>query len=129
MSPDSSPTSARHGVHGVPFAATHQPLAQGIALVELAGEVDISTAPQFKRELEAAVSEGSTKVVVDLSQVTFIDSTALGVLVGAVRHLHPLGGSMVVVAGGHAVMRPITLTGLDRVFTIVATRDEALAEL
>jgi len=114
-------------VAGAPFSVRRAILEQGIGLVELSGEVDISTAPRFKEELEALIAEGHTDVVVDLSDVAFIDSTALGVLVGAVRRLHPHGGRMVVVAHTHAVTRPLTLTGLDRVFTVTATREEALA--
>jgi anti-sigma B factor antagonist len=114
-------------VAGAPFSVRRAKLENGVGLVELSGEVDISTAPRFKEELEALIAEGNTDVVVDLSDVAFIDSTALGVLVGAVRRLHPHGGRMIVVAQTHAVTRPLTLTGLDRVFTVAATREEALA--
>jgi anti-sigma B factor antagonist len=114
-------------VASAPFSARRAVLDNGVGLVELSGEVDISTAPRFKEELEALISEGHTDVIVDLSEVAFIDSTALGVLVGAVRRLHPYGGRMVVVARSHAVTRPLTLTGLDRVFAVTATREEALA--
>lgn len=114
-------------VANTPFSVRRSKLEGGIGLVELSGEVDISTAPRFKEELEALIAEGHTDVIVDLSDVAFIDSTALGVLVGAVRRLHPHGGRMVVVAQTHAVTRPLTLTGLDRVFTVAATREEAVA--
>jgi anti-sigma B factor antagonist len=114
-------------VASAPFSVRRAKLENGVGLVELSGEVDISTAPRFKEELEALIAEGHADVVVDLSDVAFIDSTALGVLVGAVRRLHPHGGRMVVVARTHAVTRPLTLTGLDRVFTVAATREEALA--
>jgi len=114
-------------VLSAPFSVQRSVLDHGVGLVELAGEIDISTAPRFKEELEALIAEGHTDVVIDLSEVAFIDSTALGVLVGAVRRLHPHGGRMVVVAQSHPVMRPLTLTGLDRAFTVGATREAALA--
>jgi anti-sigma B factor antagonist len=114
-------------VASAPFSVRRSSLEGHLGLVELSGELDISTAPRFKEELEALIAEGFTDVVVDLSAVDFIDSSALGVLVGAVRRLHPHGGRMVVVAHTHAVTRPLTLTGLDRVFTVTATREEALA--
>jgi anti-sigma B factor antagonist len=112
---------------GVPFAVQRGTLDDRIGLIALCGEVDISTSPRFKEALQALIDDGLTDVVVDLTEVTFIDSTALGVLVGAVRKLHPLQGRLVVVAEGHAVMRPVTLTGLDRVFTVVPSREEAVA--
>ena len=115
-------------VESVPFSVSRGTLGDdGVGLIVLGGEVDISSAPRFKREFEQLTGAGHVDIVVDLKGVTFIDSSALGVLVGAVRRLHPLGGRLVVVAEGHPVMRPVTLTGLDQVFTVVPTRDEALA--
>ena len=113
-------------VESVPFSISRGILGDGIGLIVLGGEVDISSAPRFKEEFEELIGAGHADIVIDLKGVTFIDSSALGVLVGAVRRLHPLGGRLVVVAEGHAVMRPVTLTGLDQVFTVVSTRDEAL---
>lgn len=112
-------------LRGVPFAVQQEMLDDHIGLLAVTGEVDISTSPRFKEALLALIEDGVTDIVVDLNDVTFIDSTALGVLVGAVRRLHPLGGRLVVAAQAHAVMRPVTLTGLDRVFTVVPTREEA----
>jgi len=113
-------------VESVPFSISRGILGDGIGLIVLGGEVDISSAPRFKEEFEELIGAGHADIVIDLKGVTFIDSSALGVLVGAVRRLHPLGGRLVVVAEGHAVMRPVTLTGLDQVFTVVSTRDDAL---
>jgi len=98
-------------------------------LVVLTGEVDISTAPRFKDDLVALVEEGVTHIVVDLTAVTFIDSTALGVLIGGVRRLHAGGGQLILVATGRPVLRALTLTGLDKVFTICASREQAVAAL
>jgi len=72
---------------------------------------------------------GVSRVVIDLSAVTFIDSTALGVLIGGVRRLHSGGGAMALVVTGRPVQRVLSITGLDRVFTIHATLDEAVAAL
>ena len=111
-----------------PFSTSRRVVREGVGLVVLSGEVDISTAPAFKSDLVALIEEDKVPtVVVDLTDVTFIDSTALGVLIGGVRRLHPLGGRLLLVASGRAVLRAMSLTGLDRIFTVFATRDEALA--
>lgn len=110
---------------GAPFASARGALRDGVGLVELEGEVDLATAPAFKADIERLLEDGYVNVVVDLTKVTFIDSTALGVLIGSVRRLREQEGQLVLVASGFAVMRPLTLTGLDRVFTIVPTREEA----
>jgi anti-sigma B factor antagonist len=114
---------------GITFSSQRGHLREDVGLVVLSGEVDISTAPRFKDDLVALVDEGVTHIVVDLIGVTFIDSTALGVLIGGVRRLHPGGGRLVLVATGRAVLRALTLTGLDQVFTICATREQAVASL
>jgi anti-sigma B factor antagonist len=114
---------------GIPFSSQRGRLRDDVGLVVLTGEVDISTAPSFKDDLIALVDEGVTHVVVDLLAVTFIDSTALGVLIGGVRRLHPGGGRLVLVAAGRPVLRALTLTGLDKVFEICATREQAVAVL
>jgi anti-sigma B factor antagonist len=111
------------------FDVASETLSPGRGLVSLRGEVDIYTAPRLKEQLVKVLDEGATGIVVDLSDVTFIDSTALGVLIGGVRRLHEADGHMALVVATRPVERVLTLTGLDRVFTIHATRDAAVAAL
>ena len=72
------------------FSSSRQRLDDSRGLIVLKGEVDIYTAPRFKEDLLALIDEGVTDILVDLMQVEFIDSTALGVLIGGVKRLHPL---------------------------------------
>jgi len=102
-------------------------LSDGLGLVELGGEVDLYTAPRFKEQLVALVDEGARAVIVDLSGVTFIDSTALGVLISGVKRLHETDGRLLLAAPSRPVMRILSITGLDKVLSIHGTRDEALA--
>ena len=98
-------------------------------IVSLSGEVDLYAAPEFKRELLQVIDAGAALVIVDLSDVTFIDSTTLGVLLSVVKRVRPEGGAVVVVCPDRNVRRIFEITLLDRVFAIVDTRDEAFAEL
>lgn len=111
------------------FSVESSVLDGGRGLVCLRGEVDIYTAPRFKESLLELLDEGVTGIVVDLSAVTFIDSTALGVLIGGVRRLHDIGGRMALVVATRPVERVLTITGLDRVFPMHSTRDGAFAAL
>jgi anti-sigma B factor antagonist len=95
-------------------------------LIALAGEVDLYTAPEFKQQLLEVVGQGGKDVVVDFSDTTFIDSTTLGVLVGGVKRLRPNGGQLSLVCSDRNITKIFEITGLDRVFTIHATRDEAV---
>jgi anti-anti-sigma factor len=74
------------------FGVEAQRRDDGVGVVRLSGEVDMYTAPQLKQSMLGLIDEGAAKVVIDLSGVTFIDSTALGVLIGGVRRLRAAGG-------------------------------------
>jgi anti-sigma B factor antagonist len=111
------------------FSSERSVVRDGLGLIELSGEVDLYTAPRFKEDLVALVDEGATGIVVDLSRVTFIDSTALGVLIGGVKRLAEVDGRLVIVAASKPVVRILSITGLDKVLTIYETRDAALASV
>jgi len=111
------------------FSVSSERTGAGLGIVSLSGEVDIYTAPQFKECMLELIDTGVERLVVDMSGVTFIDSTALGVLIGGVRRVHTAGGAMALVVTNRAVERVLSITGLDRVFTIHATREAAFESL
>jgi anti-sigma B factor antagonist len=111
------------------FSTQRSLVHDSLGLVELSGEVDLYTAPRFKVDLLELVESGVDTVVVDLSRVTFIDSTALGVIIGGVKRMRERDGRLVIVAGSRPVVRILDITGLDKVLTVYDTRDEALAAL
>ena len=97
-------------------------------VISLTGEVDLYTAPEFKQQLLDVIGQGGKDVVVDFSNTTFIDSTTLGVLVGGVKRLRAQEGRLALVCSDRNITKIFEITGLDRVFTIYPTRDEALAK-
>ena len=105
--------------------STEQPVDGADCVVVLGGEVDLYTAPELKQELHRLVAEGATRVVIDMTQTTFIDSTTLGVLLSVVKRVRPEGGTVVLVCPDRNVRRIFEITLLDRVFPIVDTREEA----
>jgi len=111
------------------FSTQRSLVHDSLGLVELSGEVDLYTAPRFKTDLLELIETGVDTVVVDLSRVTFIDSTALGVIIGGVKRMRERDGRLVIVAGSRPVVRILDVTGLDKVLTVFDTRDEALAAL
>ena len=98
-------------------------------VISLAGEVDLYTAPEFKQQLLDAIAQGAKHVVVDFSDTTFIDSTTLGVLVGGVKRLRGNDGQLSLVCNDRNITKIFEITGLDRVFTIYPTRDEAVEQI
>jgi anti-sigma B factor antagonist len=95
-------------------------------VVSVSGEIDLFTAPDFKQHVSAPIDAGVSHVVVDLSQTTFIDSSSLGVLIGAHRRLKLRGGSLTIVCDNEAITKTFRITGLDGVFTLVPRIDDAL---
>ena len=108
------------------FQLSDQEVDADTHVIELGGEIDLYTAPEFKERLVQVIEDGKKQLVVDLSKATFIDSTTLGVLVGGVKRLRPAGGSLALVCTDENITKIFEITGLDRVFPIHASRDEAL---
>lgn len=109
----------------IEFQATSERLEGGAVLVSVRGELDLYTVPQLERALRDA--DGAGPVVIELSECTFIDSTALGVLVEASRRSDgkaPLS----IVASSPQIQRPFELTGLDREFVFHPSLDSALEQ-
>jgi anti-sigma B factor antagonist len=97
-----------------------------IGVLTLSGEVDIYTSPSLKTALAVAAADGCSTIVVDMNGVGFIDSSGLGVLVGALRRAREAGGDLRVVSAQEGLARILRITGLDHVFVLRATLNEAL---
>jgi anti-sigma B factor antagonist len=111
------------------FSIREEPLDGSRFVVAVTGEIDLFTAPELKSTLVEAIDAGRTRVVVDLTGTTFLDSTALGVLIGTVKRLRAREGRLTLVNTDANIARTFDITGLDQIFTICATREEALAAL
>jgi anti-sigma B factor antagonist len=110
----------------IEFEISDQRVSRDRHVVSVAGEIDLFTAPDFKQHVSAPIDEGVAHVVVDLTKTTFIDSSSLGVLIGAHRRLKLRGGSLAIVCANEAIVKTFRVTGLDGVFTLVSTLDDAL---
>jgi anti-sigma B factor antagonist len=111
------------------FAVTEEHVDNDRHVVAVRGEIDLFTAPELKQVLTEAIEQGKTRMVVDLGETTFLDSTALGVLIGAVKRLRSRDGALAIVNTDANIAKTFEITGLDQIFTILPTRDEALSTL
>jgi anti-sigma B factor antagonist len=102
-------------------------VVDGRTVVQVVGEIDVYTAPQLRERLDAEIDAGRYDLVVDLSGVTFMDSTGLGVLVGRLKQIRLNDGSMRLVCAHDRVLKVFVITGLDKVFAIYPTVGEAVA--
>ena len=110
----------------IDFAISDRQVDSDTHIVAVTGEIDLFTAPQFKQRISEPIDAGRSTVIVDLTATTFIDSSSLGVLIGAHRRLKLQGGTLVVVCDNEAIVKTFRITGLDGVFTLVRTLDDAL---
>jgi anti-sigma B factor antagonist len=119
-------TSSSSQTEPLAFAITERQLDERTDVVSVEGELDLTTAPRLKWALVDALQAGHSQLVLDLSRCSFMDSTALGVLVGVNRSLHA-DARLAIACARENVQKIFELSGMDGVFALFATVDEALA--
>lgn len=101
----------------------------GACLLEVAGEIDLANVNVFIERLFELSVDGDQKIVLDMSDVEFVDSTVLNALFAAAPRVRANGGDMAILLGSRNVERVFELTGLDEIYTIVRTRRQAYDQL
>lgn len=101
----------------------------GAHVLNVRGEIHLTTAPEFSQRLTTAIESGKTSIVLDLSGVAFIDSTGLSVLLNGLRRVNQLNGRMALVCVNPTVLRLFQITRLDSTFDIFSDRASALAHV
>lgn len=99
----------------------------GWGVLEVHGEVDVATAPRLREHLLRLVNDQRHRIVVDLLGVDFIDSTGLGVLIGALKRVRSHDGDLRLVIGDARILKVFSITGLDQVFSISESVEGAVA--
>ena len=111
------------------FRAAVAKLTRELALVSASGELDLYSAGCLRARIEEADTVGAVTVLVDLSEISFLDSAGLGVLVQETERLEGRGHSLVLVTNDPRTRRVVEVTGLNRVLRTYATLQDALADL
>jgi anti-sigma B factor antagonist len=100
----------------------------GYTILSPQGEIDFATGPQLKDAITQTLVAGEVDLVVDLLKVDFIESTGLGALIGGRRRARALQGSLRLVCTEEQLLKIFRITGLDKVFAIYESVEEATAE-
>jgi anti-sigma B factor antagonist len=95
-------------------------------VLEVGGEVDVYTATRLRERLVELIDGGAHRVVVDLGRVDFLDSTGLGVLIGALKRLRTVSGTLALVCDKEPLLKIFRITALDQVFPLHPTVDAAV---
>ena len=98
----------------------------GWAVLAVSGEIDIATAPSLRERLHALLADDKRQIVVDLDDVGFLDSTALGVLVGVLKRARAEDGEVRIVCTQPRVRKVFEITRLDSAFDLFDSVDEAV---
>jgi anti-sigma B factor antagonist len=97
-------------------------------IVAADGEIDLASTPRLREALSDHLAAGRTHLLINLCEVTFMDSTGLGVLVGAGKKATGLGGSLRIVCDNPRLLRLLAITGISRSLPVLSTVDEALVD-
>lgn len=126
--PDPTATGATAPQPAVLASVSVKSAEQGLVVLHVSGELDTTSAQELALPLQDQLTEANKTVVVDLGGVRFLGSAGLEALVVGQQRAAEVGIAFVVVASSRAALRPIEATGLDAVFTIVSTVEEATAK-
>jgi anti-sigma B factor antagonist len=96
-------------------------------VLDVLGEVDVYSAPELRERLSELVNISEPSLVVNLSEVTFLDSTGIGTLVAGLNRAVQFGGTLTLVCDQERILKLFRITGLDTVFAIRPSVEEALA--
>ena len=101
----------------------------GCTVVRVGGVLDLATAPDLKACLQQAIQDGARNIVLDIADVQFIDSSALGALVSIYKELQPRSGRLCLAAVPPLVLRVLRLTSVDRLVTVYDSVEAAEQDL
>jgi anti-sigma B factor antagonist len=93
------------------------------AVIRVGGELDSNSARELRAGMTGVV--GRQQTIVDIREVSFVDSAGLGALVGGIRRLREAGGSVVLCCTRASVLRLLRMTGLDRIVAVTGSLGEA----
>ena len=103
----------------------HSEVEGALGVVAVAGEVDLATVPLVRQAISDHIVAGRVHLLLDLTDVSFIDSTGLGVLIGTGKKTAKLGGSTRLVCNDPRILRLLSITGLSRAMQVLPSREAA----
>ena len=109
--------------------ATYSEEVNGTHILNAVGEIDLSTASVFKKAITDVIASGNMHLLIDMSQVAFMDSSGFGTLLSAIKVLRPQNGTLSLAGCNDAVTRMLEITRLNTLFHVYPTRSAALEDM
>ena len=101
----------------------------GFKILDVAGEIDVYTAPRFKDAVNSIIASGQSHLIVNMERVSYMDSSGFGTLLSATKRLRPEDGTVNLVKCNSPIDRMLRITRLNTIFGTFSSEDEALAEV
>jgi len=101
----------------------------GMKVLDVAGEIDVYTAPQFKDAVNSIIDDGQKHLIIDMGAITYMDSSGFGALLSATRRLRPQGGTINLVKCNTSIDRILRITRLNTVFAVYDSLDDAISAI
>ncbi|MDO8589142.1 MAG: STAS domain-containing protein [Armatimonadota bacterium] len=101
----------------------------GLRILDVIGEIDVYTAPQFKESVNNVIASGQRHLIINMERVTYMDSSGFGTLLSATKRLRPDGGTVNLVKCNSPITRMLRITKLDTIFGTYSSEEDALAEI
>lgn len=108
------------------FTIAQHPIDSERHVVAVRGDLDLFTAAELKKVFAQAIGDGRIRIIVDLAETTFLDSSALAVLMVALKRLRSRHGTLAIANLNENLTTIFKITGMDQTFTILPTRDAAI---
>lgn len=108
---------------------TEQNEVNGTKVLDVSGEIDVYTAPQFKEAVNHILDSGQKHLIINMAGVTYMDSSGFGTLLSATKRIRPEGGTVSLVKVNSAIDRILRITRLSTVFATYDTVDEAIGAI
>ena len=102
-------------------------LSDDVRVIGLRGRLDANTTPAVERRIRALLDQGETRLVFDLSELAYISSLALRVLIVVAKHMQKINGRLALAALNDHIYEIFKIAGFTSIFSIYPTREEAIA--
>ncbi|MDQ7822733.1 MAG: STAS domain-containing protein [Candidatus Eremiobacteraeota bacterium] len=98
-------------------------------VIEVQGEIDVYTSPRVKETINELIEKENYVLIINLEEVRYIDSTGLGVLIGALKKVREHNGSISLICTNPQIKKIFNITGLVKIFGIYKSEEEAIASI
>lgn len=101
----------------------------GVPVIKTSGEIDVYTAPEFKTAINSVIDNGHKDLIIDLTEIDYMDSGGFGTLLGAIKRIRTEGGGIALLNCSDAIVRMLMITRLDDLFPVYNNLDDAVNDI